>query len=122
MVSHPPSRYHADMFDEEPKDFESFWPQFLNNHQNPWVRWAHVAALGCGIGALLAARRGRVARAITFGSAAAALAVASHQVLDGHGPQNFDRPLWAARGFLRLCARTVSGRIQDDLDKLNTPT
>lgn len=116
------SRYHADMLDEQPKDFESFWPHFLNNHQNPMVRWAHVAALGCGIGALLAARRGRVARAVAFGGVAAGLALASHQILDGHAPQNFGRPLWAARGFLRLCSRTVSGRIQDDLDQLNTPT
>lgn len=109
------------MHDHPPHDFEAFWLQFLNNHQNPLVRWAHVAALGCGVGALLAARRGRGKLALALGGTAAALAVASHHVLDGHGPQNFGQPLWAARGFLRLCARTVSGRIHDDLARLSSP-
>lgn len=121
MVSRGPCRYHADMHTDPPQDFETFWPQFLANHQNPLVRWAHVAALGCAIGAVSAARRGRLGRAVVLGGTAAALAVGAHHVLDGHGPQNFGQPLWAARGFLRLCARTVTGSIHDDLARLNAP-
>lgn len=104
------------------QDFEDFWQHFLRSHQSPVVRWCHVAALGCGVAALLAARRGRFARALLLGGATGALAVASHIAIEGHGPENFGRPLWAGRAFLRLCLRTVSGRIHADLDVLNSGT
>lgn len=113
---------HDDTSAAPPQDFEAFWQQFLRSHHSPIVRWCHVAALGCGIGAVLAARKGRIGRALFLGSATAALAVASHVVIEGKGPENFGRPLWAGRAFLRLCARTVSGRIHADLAAENSHT
>lgn len=99
----------------EPADFEAFWEQFLRSHHDPLLRWCHVAALGCGVAALGAARRRRPLLALTLGGAAAALAVGSHHALAGKGPENLGRPLWGARAFLRLCLRTVSGRIEDEV-------
>lgn len=91
------------------QDFEEFWAHFTRSHQSPAVRWCHVAALGCGALALRAALRRRPGGALALGAVAAALAVGAHYVVEGKGPENFRRPLWAARAFLRLCTRTALG-------------
>ncbi len=109
---------HDEPRDASIQDFEAFWPHFLRSHQSPIVRWCHVAALGCGIAAVSSVRRGRVGRALLLGGATAALAVVSHVAVEGKGPENLGRPLWAGRAFLRLCMRTISGRIHADLEAL----
>jgi 2-hydroxy-palmitic acid dioxygenase Mpo1-like protein len=93
------------------QDFEAFWKKFLADHPSAMNRWAHVAALAAGAGgvgwALLQRSKGP---AIVGLSLAAALAIGGHPVFQGDWPKNFGRPLWAARAFLRLCARTLTGR------------
>lgn len=102
------------------EDFEAFWPHFLESHRNPAVRWAHVAALASLlIGLRRARKQRRLFPLVAGGAVAGALAVFSHPLLEGEWPQNLGRPRYAARGFLRLCLRTVSGRIEDDLAALD---
>ena len=36
-------------------------------------------------------------------------------MFQGDQPKNFGKPLWAARAFLRLCGRTVTGRAEREL-------
>jgi hypothetical protein len=100
-------------------DFEAFWPHFLANHTNPMVRYCHVAALGCGLlGAGMALRKRRLSPLLRGVGAFAALGILSHPVFTGHWPRNFGYPQYAARGFLRLCIRTVTGAIHEDLAAL----
>lgn len=103
---------------DAPQDFESFWTHFLGSHTSAAVRWCHVAGLACGLGgAALALRSRRLTPLLIGGGAFAALAVFSHPVFGGNWPENFGRPRWAARAFLRLSARTLSGAIHEDLAK-----
>jgi hypothetical protein len=91
-------------------DFESFWKKFLADHPSALNRWAHVAALAAGVGGLGVALARRSALPAVVGvSAAAALAVGGHPVFQGDRPKNFGKPIWAARAFLRLSVRTITG-------------
>jgi hypothetical protein len=104
---------------ETDQDFEAFWRKFLLDHPSPANRWAHVAALVAGAGgAVWAARRRSIAPALLGATVAAALAVGGHPVFQGDRPKNFGKPLWAARAFLRLCARTVNGDVTQELADL----
>jgi hypothetical protein len=101
------------------QDFEAFWRKFLLDHPSPANRWAHVGALVAGVGGVaLALRRRSVSPVLTGAVLAAALAVGGHPVFQGDQPKNLGRPLWAARAFLRLCSRTVSGRAERELAEL----
>ena len=42
--------------------------------------------------------------------AASVLPLAGHRVFEGNTAANLGHPLWSARGFVRLCVRTVTGR------------
>lgn len=99
--------------------FEQFWPHFLSSHRQPATRWMHVAAVGAAtVGIYAAVRRRRLAPLLVGSAAAFALATAAHPLFEGNTPQNLGRPLWAARGFLRLCVRTVTGRISAEVAEL----
>lgn len=99
--------------------FEQFWPHFLSSHRHPGTRWMHVAAVGAAtVGLYTAVRRRRLAPLLVGGAAAFALATGAHSLFEGNTPQNLGRPLWAARGFMRLCVRTVTGRINAELADL----
>lgn len=109
------------MSDPSPRfeTFEQFWPHFLSSHRKPSTRWAHVAAMGVGAaGALLALRYRRVWPAIAGFSAASAMAGGAHTIFEGNTPENANRPLWAARAFTRLCARTITGAIKAEVEGL----
>lgn len=98
------------------RDFEAFWKKFLSDHPSKWNRWAHVAALAAGTaGAALAIRRRSIRPAIVGGAMAAAFAVGGHPLFQGDRPKNFGNPRFAARAFLRLCVRTVTGRATEEL-------
>lgn len=117
--TNPPNSPNQASEPPEFADFEAFWPHFLSSHRNPVVRWAHVAALASLlIGLRRARKQRRLWPLIKGGAVAGALAVFSHPLLEDEWPQNLGNPRFAARGFLRLCLRTVSGRIQDDLAAL----
>jgi hypothetical protein len=100
----------------ESDDFETFWRKFLSDHPSAANRWMHVAALAAGVGgAALAIRTQRLRPALVGGAIAGAFAFAGHPIFQGDRPKNFGRPLFAARAFVRLCARTVSGRASAEL-------
>jgi hypothetical protein len=100
-------------------DFEAFWKKFLSDHPSAANRWAHVGALVAGVGgAVWALRRGAIGPALGGAALAAALAVGGHPVFQGDMPKNFGRPAWGARAFLRLCARTVTGRAAEELAEM----
>jgi hypothetical protein len=101
------------------QDFEAFWRKFLSDHPSRANRWAHVGALVAGTGgAVWALRRGSVGPALAGGVLAAVLAVGGHPVFQGDRPKNFGRPVWAARAFVRLCVRTVTGRADEELAEM----
>lgn len=100
-------------------DFEAFWKHFLADHPSALNRWAHVAALAAGAGgALWAIRTRRITPALTGAALAALFAGGGHPVFQGDRPQNFGRPLFAARAFFRLCWRTVTGRAGEELAEM----
>jgi hypothetical protein len=100
-------------------DFEAFWKKFLSDHPSSANRWAHVAALVAGAGGVaLAVRRGSIAPAVVGVAIAGAFAVGGHPVFQGDRPKNFGKPVWAARAFLRLCARTITGRAEAELAEI----
>jgi hypothetical protein len=109
--------------DADDQDFEAFWKKFLSDHPSAANRWAHVGALVAGAGGLAWALRSRsISPALKGAALAAALAVGGHPVFQGDQPKNFGRPLWAARAFLRLCVRTVSGRAEQELAEMRVAT
>lgn len=104
----------------EAQDFEAFWRRFLGDHPSPANRWGHVAALVAGVGgAVWALERRSLAPALAGAVLAGTLAAGGHPVFQGDKPKNFGKPLWAARAFLRLCARQVTGRAAQELDELS---
>jgi len=105
------------------ENFEQYWPHFLSSHRKASTRWAHVAAVGAGLtGFAFALGRRSVWPGIVGVVAASALANRAHAVFEGHTPENTaanpGKPHWAARSFLRLCVRTITGEIEDDLQRL----
>lgn len=106
--------------DEQLQDFEAFWMHFLKGHQHPGTRWAHVAALAVGALSIHRAIKKRSVMPLLVGApVAAGLAVFAHPIFEGNWPENTSGPpAFVARAFLRLCARTVSGRVQADLAAL----
>lgn len=101
-------------------DFEEFWPHFISSHRRPATRWAHVAAAGAALLGLRRARKqGRLLPLLVGGAVAGGLAVLAHPLLEGDWPQNLEHPRFAARAFVRLCLRTLSGRIHEDLAALD---
>src|SRR5262245_45591305 len=101
------------------QDFEAFWKKFLGDHWSAANRWTHVAALSAGVGGVaLAVARRSAAPALIGAGAMAALAAGGHPIFQGDRPKNFGRPLWAARAFLRLCARTVTGAASRELAEM----
>ncbi|MFO0617668.1 MAG: Mpo1-like protein [Polyangiaceae bacterium] len=108
---------------DAPEDFEAFWRKFLADHPSSANRWAHVTALvAATAGLAIAARSRRIVPLALGASAAALLAVGGHPVFQGDRPKNFGHPLWAARAFVRLCARTVTGRATRELEALRADT
>lgn len=104
------------------ENFEQFWPHFLSSHRRPMTRWLHVAAVSVGAAGLAAAVRRRRMTPLLLGAAAGfALATTAHSLLEGNTPENLGRPLWAARGLLRLCLRTVTGSINAEVADLPAP-
>ncbi|MCA9682376.1 MAG: DUF962 domain-containing protein [Myxococcales bacterium] len=104
---------------EEFSDFESFWPHFLSSHMRAATRWAHVAALAVGVLGLIATIVLRHWLPLVLGAAGtAALAVGAHPLFEGNRAENLGRPLWGARGFWRLCVRTIAGSIEAEVAAL----
>jgi hypothetical protein len=100
-------------------DFEAFWKKFLSDHPSSANRWAHVGALVAGAGGvILAIRRRSIAPAVLGATIAGVLAGGGHPVFQGDRPKNFGKPLWAARAFLRLCARTITGTAEAELAQI----
>jgi len=101
------------------EDFEAFWKKFLADHPSALNRWAHVAALVAGTSGVLIAMRRRSMRPLVVGiGAAAALATLGHPIFQGDRPKNFGQPRLAARAFLRLCFRTVTGEAALELARM----
>jgi hypothetical protein len=99
--------------------FEAFWRKFLSDHPSAANRWAHVAALAVGAGGLAWALRSRALSPLLLGGlVAGALATGGHPIFQGDLPKNFANPSFAARAFLRLCARTVSGEAAAELARI----
>ena len=69
-----------------------------------------------------AIHRRSISPALKGAALAAALAVGGHPVFQGDQPKNFGRPLWAARAFLRLCVRTITGRAERELAEMRAAT
>jgi hypothetical protein len=100
-------------------DFEIFWRKFLRDHPSALNRWMHVAALAAGslgVGRALVTRSARPA--VVGAGLAAFLAFAGHPLFQGDRPKNFGRPGFAARAFLRLCVRTVTGQAGRELARM----
>lgn len=97
-------------------DFEEFWKDFLRDHWSPATRWMHVAALASGVAGVAWAVREKKLQPLLFGvGVAAGFAVGGHPLFQGDRPKNFRRPAWAARAFVRLCVRTVTGAAAEEL-------
>ena len=80
----------------------------------------HVAAVSvAAVGLFSAVRQRRLMPLVLGGAAGFALATVAHPLFEGNTPENLGRPLWAARGLLRLCARTVTGRINAEVAELD---
>lgn len=101
------------------KDFEEFWPHFLSSHQNSLTRWMHVAGVASGAGGIVAALVLRKKWPLFVGAGMfGALALGAHPLVEGNHAENLGRPLWGARGLLRMCFRTVTGTIDEDLARM----
>lgn len=99
-----------------PASFEDFWLSFVADHKSARNRWAHVAGLTAGaLGLGVAVARKSPVPLVLGAAAFAAFAVFGHPVFEGNRAKNFGRPVFAARAFMRLCLRTVTGAIDEDL-------
>jgi hypothetical protein len=101
-------------------DFEAFWKKFLSDHPSSLNRWMHVAALVAGTtGVGRALSRRSIKPALVGFALAGAFAFVGHPLFQGDRPKNFGRPRYAARAFLRLCIRTVTGEAQRELAEMS---
>lgn len=96
--------------------FEEFWPFYLSQHMEAGTRALHVAGTSIGLlVALTAVLRRRFRRLLLVPVVGYAFAWAGHFAVEGNKPATFGAPAWSLRGDLRLLARTLGGRINDDV-------
>ena len=101
-------------------DFEQFWLHFLSSHRKPATRWAHTVGLSLGVlGGAAALVQRRVTPLLLGAGAFAALALGAHPLFEANTPENFGRPLWAARALGRMWLRTLNGSIEADIERLD---
>lgn len=112
--------YRRPMSQPEFNDFEAFWPHFLSSHQHGLTRWMHVLGVTSGAAGIAAALVLRKKWPLALGAGMfAAFALGAHPLVEGNHAENLGRPIWGARALLRMCARTVTGTITEDLARLS---
>lgn len=106
------------MINQELKTFEDFWPHYLGEHRHPANRVLHVVGttIVYGLLALSAFDTARwllLAPVVGYG-----FAWVGHFFVEHNRPATFTHPLWSLRGDFRMHARTLSGRLDADLERL----
>ena len=98
-----------------PTTFEEFWPYYVTQHLDPVNRALHIVgtglALGCVAVSPVAPPALLAAPVIGYGCA-----WVGHVVFEKNKPATFGNPLWSLRGDLRMFARTLTGRMTDELE------
>jgi hypothetical protein len=104
----------------EPRTFEEFWPFYLSQHRQPVCRALHyvgtAAGVSVGVTALLTLNPLLVPVGLVCGYGPAWI---GHFFIEKNRPATFKAPLWSFRGDFRMLARAVTGRLAEDLAKLD---
>ncbi|MEO8499268.1 MAG: DUF962 domain-containing protein [Vicinamibacteria bacterium] len=106
------------MIRKELTSFEAFWPHYLGEHRHPVNRVLHFigTTLVYAILALSLLRSpGWLALAPLVGYG---FAWVGHFFVERNRPATFTYPLWSLRGDFRMHARTLTGRLREDLEAL----
>ena len=104
----------------EPASFEEFWPFYLSQHMHPATRAVHVAgtltAWAFGIRAIARRKPLHFAIAPLF---AYGPAFASHFIFEKNRPATLGgHVLWSVRGDHRMLKKTLTGRVNDDVEAI----
>lgn len=99
----------------EPTTFEEFWPYYVSQHLRSVTRHVHVwstlgaAAVGVALLALGLWLAVPVVAVVAYGAN-----WASHLSLERNRPASWGRPWWSFQADLRLVARYLSRRADED--------
>jgi len=101
---------------ERSKDYRSFWPRYLGEHDKPATRALHY--LGTSLGLILLA--GGIATGLWWLFPAAlvcgyAFAWLSHAAIERNRPATFTHPLWSFISDFRMLFAWLGGGLAADL-------
>jgi len=106
------------MMNQELKSFEDFWPHYLGEHRHPTNRVLHVVGTTIVYGLLALAALHDVRWLLLAPLFGYGFAWVGHFLVEHNRPATFTHPLWSLRGDFRMHARTLSGRLGADLERL----
>lgn len=103
---------------KELKTFEEFWPHYLGEHLHPLNRVLHFIGTSLvytllALGLFQSSRWFMFAPLFGYG-----FAWVGHFFVERNRPATFTYPLWSLRGDFRMHARTLTGRLRADLERV----
>lgn len=104
------------------KTFEEFWPHYLGEHRHPLNRALHFAGTSLVYVIVVMAIFQTpwllfLAPVVGYG-----FAWVGHFMVERNRPATFTYPLWSLRGDFRMHARMLTGRLAEDLGRIDLVT
>jgi hypothetical protein len=103
--------------------FADFWPHYLNDHGKPATRLLH--AMGTVIALILLLTVIAIGRWWLFPLAFVpgyGLAWTGHFFVEKNRPATFKHPLWSFIGDWKMLALMLAGKIDDEVNRVRSPT
>ena len=108
------------MAESEFKTFEDFWPFYLGEHADSTNRKLHVfgttAALTVAATVIATRKWKALPLALVAGYGPAWV---GHFIIEGNRPATFKHPLWSLRGDFKMNAMAWTGKLQNELERLD---
>lgn len=102
--------------------FSDFWPYYLAEHRRPATRFVHLLATLAWLGLLVAAVAMRAWWMLALIPVVAyGLAWFSHFFIERNRPATFKYPLFSLLADHRMAFYTLTGRMKQELERLNLP-
>lgn len=103
-----------------PRNYQQFWPYFMECHEHPWTRRLHAVATAVGVGCVY------VAFPLTYNAAwlilgpllAYPIAWFSHFYFEKKKPAAWSHPYWSFLGDLDMLALMAMGTMDAELRRL----
>lgn len=101
--------------------FDEFWLAYLGQHRKAGTRFCHYIGTSVGlVGGIGLALWGAFPAAVAVAVSGYALALAGHFLIEGNKPYA-TKPLWGFCADLLMLKKSLTGELQAELQRLETP-